>query len=100
MAILTGKNNSQSYEECDPKRVGALNKCPFIWQNFQELGYATAYAEDEASISSFNYHKYGFLTPPVDHYLRPFTIAAEKYLHVSKESGLKICLGTNIMLIV
>lgn len=93
MAILTGLNNTQAYHVCDPKKVGKLDECPFIWRQLRDIGYATAYAEDEASISSFNYHKYGFLTPPVDHYLRPFALAAEKHLHVSKESGLKICLG-------
>lgn len=93
MAILTGFNNSMAYNVCNPKKVGKLDSCPMIWNSFKERGYATAYAEDEVSINTFNYHKYGFLSPPVDHYLRPFAIAAEKYLHKTKLSGLNMCLG-------
>lgn len=93
MAILTGFNNSMAYKICNPKKVGKLDACPIIWNTFKEMGYATAYAEDEVSINTFNYHKYGFLEPPVDHYLRPYAIAAEKYLHKTKLSGLNMCLG-------
>ncbi|XP_063699762.1 uncharacterized protein LOC134830271 [Culicoides brevitarsis] len=93
MAILAGFNNSVAYDVCNPKKVGKLDACPMIWNNFREQGYATAYAEDETRINTFNYNKYGFLTPPVDHYLRPFGIAAEKHLHKTKLSSLTLCLG-------
>jgi hypothetical protein len=93
MAILTGYNQTTSYELCDPKQIGNLDKCPFIWKDFQNSGYATAYGEDEAKIGTFNYHKLGFLEQPTAHYLRPFTLAAEKYLKIKYKSSLKFCLG-------
>lgn len=93
MAILTGYNQTTAYELCDPKQVGHLNKCPFIWKDFQNSGYATAYGEDEAKIGTFNYHKFGFLDQPTVHYLRPFTLVAEKYLKIKYKSSLKFCLG-------
>lgn len=93
MAILTGYNQSSSYEYCDPKKVGKLDKCPFMWKHFLNSGYATGYAEDEAKIGTFNYHKYGFLQQPTSHYFRPFAMAAEKYLKIKFKSSLKFCLG-------
>lgn len=93
MAILTGYNQSSSYEYCDPKKVGQLDKCPFMWKHFVNSGYATGYAEDEAKIGTFNYHKYGFLQQPTSHYFRPFAMAAEKYLKIKFKSSLKFCLG-------
>jgi membrane-anchored protein YejM (alkaline phosphatase superfamily) len=93
MAILTGFNLSYSYQECDPKKVDMLDKCPFIWKYFENAGYVTGYAEDEAKIGTFNYHKVGFTQQPVTHYFRPFSLAAEKYLKIKYKSSLKFCLG-------
>lgn len=93
MAILTGFNSTKSYGQCMPTKVGKLDVCPMLWYTFREQGYATAYAEDEMSINTFNYHKTGFIKPPVDHYFRPFGIAAEKYLHKKELNGLDVCLG-------
>lgn len=93
MAILVGYNQSYSYQECNPKAIGNLDKCPFIWKDFEKAGYVTGYAEDEAKISTFNYHKFGFLNQPTTNYFRPFTLAAEKYLKIKYKSSLKFCLG-------
>lgn len=93
MAILTGFNQSYAYESCDPKKIGKLDKCPFMWKHFQSSGYVTGYAEDEAKIGTFNYHKLGFLQQPTTHYFRPFSMAAEKYLKIKYKSSLKFCLG-------
>lgn len=64
-----------------------------MWKDFQNSGYATAYAEDEAKIGTFNYHKLGFLEQPTTHYFRPFSLVAEKYLKIKYKSSLKFCLG-------
>ncbi|CRL03323.1 CLUMA_CG016463, isoform A, partial [Clunio marinus] len=93
MAILTGFNRTYAYHACDPKQIGHLDNCPFIWKHFQNSGYVTGYAEDEAKIGTFNYHKLGFLNQPTNHYFRPFSLAAEKYLKIKLKSSLKFCLG-------
>ncbi|XP_053672941.1 uncharacterized protein LOC128723248 [Anopheles nili] len=93
MAILTGYNNSLAYSVCNPKKVGQLEECPFMWKYFADSGYATAYAEDEASINTFNYHKYGFVAQPTDHYFRPVALAAEKNLSKKMKNSLTFCLG-------
>jgi hypothetical protein len=93
MAILTGFNNTLAYDICNPKKVGQLEKCPFLWKYFHDNGYVTAYAEDEASINTFNYNKVGFLSQPTDYYMRPFVVAAEKYLAKRYKNSLTFCLG-------
>jgi hypothetical protein len=93
MAILNGFNQSHSYKTCDPTQIGQLDTCPFVWKDFHDSGYVTGYAEDEAKIGTFNYHKLGFLNQPTTHYFRPFSIAAEKYLKTKCKSSLKFCLG-------
>ncbi|XP_055630168.1 uncharacterized protein LOC129770974 isoform X2 [Toxorhynchites rutilus septentrionalis] len=93
MAILTGYNNTLAYDVCNPRKVGQLETCPFLWNNFTQSGYVTAYAEDEASINTFNYHKHGFVQQPTDYYLRPIALAAEKYLTKKTKNSLTFCLG-------
>lgn len=93
MAILVGYNSSLAYNTCNPTKAGQLETCPFIWKNFYDAGYVTGYGEDEASISTFNYHKKGFIQPPTDYYMRPYMLAAEKHLHIRYKHSLKFCLG-------
>ncbi|XP_055611977.1 uncharacterized protein LOC129758496 isoform X2 [Uranotaenia lowii] len=93
MAILTGYNNTLAYDLCNPRKVGQLETCPFMWNYFADSGYVTAYAEDEASISTFNYHKFGFSKQPTDYYQRPMALAAEKNLIKKTKNSLTFCLG-------
>ncbi|KAM7356133.1 uncharacterized protein ACRADG_001971 isoform 2-T5 [Cochliomyia hominivorax] len=93
MAVLTGMNRTTVMQKCSPYTLNALDNCDFIWKTFREHGYVTAYAEDEASINTFNYLKVGFQQPPVDYYLRPFLIGAEKHLETKLKSSLIDCLG-------
>ncbi|XP_076291505.1 uncharacterized protein LOC143214382 [Lasioglossum baleicum] len=93
MAILTGQSMSQSYSNCKPTVPYGLDRCPFLWRNFREAGYATAYGEDETALNTFNYLKVGFMDPPTDYYLRPYILACEKLLKVKKRFGLKYCTG-------
>lgn len=93
MAIMTGYNNTLAYNKCAPTVVGKLDTCPFMWKSFRDAGYVTANAEDEASISTFNYQKVGFQQVPTDYYLRPYMLAAEKVLPIKKKHSLTFCLG-------
>lgn len=93
-AILNGRNLSLMEKECNWKKVGELEKCRFLWDDFNEANYATAYAEDATGIQTFNYYKTGFVRQPTDHYLRPFTLAAEEHLlSVFTKEWLIKCLG-------
>ncbi|XP_022209459.2 uncharacterized protein LOC111065541 [Drosophila obscura] len=93
MAVLTGFNQTRSYSKCRPTAVGGLDACPMIWKSFRAKGYATAYAEDWSSISTFDYLKMGFRTPPTDVYGRPMILALEKELTKRVIKNVPYCLG-------
>lgn len=84
MAILTGQTPHQAYSRCKPTVAYKLDNCPFLWYNFRNAGYVTAYGEDETALNTFNYLKVGFVEPPTDYYLRPYMLASEKLLKVKK----------------
>lgn len=92
MAIFTGMNQTRQYSVCNPKTVGPLDKCPIIMYDFRRNGYITAYGEDEGSISTFNYNKKGFSTPPTDYYFRPYILASEK-LTIERIDDMNYCTG-------
>jgi hypothetical protein len=88
MAVLTGLNKSAVEDKCNPKHVGEFEKCKFLWNDFSDANYVTAYAEDSMSLTTFNYYKTGFINQPTDFYFRPFGLAAENFLKKTYE-----CLG-------
>uniref|UniRef100_A0A6P7FWE9 Uncharacterized protein LOC114331788 isoform X2 n=1 Tax=Diabrotica virgifera virgifera TaxID=50390 RepID=A0A6P7FWE9_DIAVI len=92
MAILTGFNNSRAYQVCNPRKLGKLDECPMIWYDFKKLGFITGYAEDSASINTFNYRKVGFTKPPTDYYYRPYILGTENLHKFTKNTGV-YCTG-------
>jgi hypothetical protein len=54
MAILTGLNNTVISKVCNWMNVGELENCNFTWNEFEAEGYATAFAEDDQNINTFN----------------------------------------------
>ncbi|XP_032573382.1 uncharacterized protein LOC6604872 isoform X1 [Drosophila sechellia] len=93
MAVVTGYNLPNAMHACSPFVVGGLDKCDYIWKQYQQRGYVTAYAEDAVKINTFNYLKKGFKNPPADYYLRPYLSAAESQLDHTTVNGLVHCLG-------
>ncbi|KAJ8938629.1 hypothetical protein NQ314_011409 [Rhamnusium bicolor] len=91
-ALLSGLNLKQSLSICAPTKIGKLDECPMIWYDFRNKGYITAYAEDWASISTFNYFKKGFKDPPTDYYFKPF-IEASETLYVTVKDTMPYCAG-------
>jgi len=96
MAILTGKSLDQIRRECFRHQFEPFDNCTFIWRNFSRHGYITAYAEDEPSISSWNFQKAGFRHVPTDYYIRPLILAATNNLKVTKRDSLSLCLGPSL----
>lgn len=93
MAILTGLNLDQIKKNCWPTKDSQLDDCPYIWYDFSNQGYVTAFGEDITKMSTFNYQKTGFTNPPTDYYLRPYVLAAESKLQLKTRDQLDICLG-------
>ncbi|CAH1399296.1 unnamed protein product [Nezara viridula] len=93
LAILTGLTVAQLRASCWSSNSKKIDDCPLIWKEFSKQGYVTAYAEDLPSIGTFNYRKTGFVKSPTDYYIRPFMLAAEKFLKIKVKNTLNICLG-------
>ncbi|VVC33777.1 Alkaline-phosphatase-like, core domain,Alkaline phosphatase-like, alpha/beta/alpha,Protein of unknown [Cinara cedri] len=91
--ILTGMTVSQLTKRCWKNSKDEIDGCPFLWKDFKEKGYVTVYMEDEPSMGTFNFGKYGFRNAPTDYYTRPYMLAAEQFLPVIKFDGLNYCLG-------
>lgn len=91
-ALLTGFNLKQSFDNCDPTKIGMLDNCSMIWYDYRKLGYITAYAEDWASISTYNYFKKGFTKPPTDYYFKPYFEASET-LPIIYQDSMPYCTG-------
>ena len=89
-AVLTGLTMEQLKNQCWTSSNIPFDKCPFIWKDYSELGYVTAYAEDQPPGSTFNYHKTGFVIPPTDYYIRPFLLASEEKLPGKKRYDLSV----------
>ncbi|XP_071085114.1 uncharacterized protein [Haliotis cracherodii] len=71
--MFTGKTEMELPEvRKDEEDANFLDVYPMVWNRFKEAGYATMYAEDEPSISTFNLRFNGFQESPADHYMRPF----------------------------
>ena len=63
---------------------------PWIWRDFKDIGYVTQWGEDNCHMGTFTRRLCGFKQQPVDHYLQPFCIKAEKQYKQHKPC----CLGS------
>ena len=62
---------------------------PWVWKNYEQLGYVTQYIEDRADINTFNMRMLGFKEQPVHHYMRPFFLRRR-----AKGKTFDLCLGS------
>ncbi|XP_020804831.1 uncharacterized protein LOC110181429 [Drosophila serrata] len=93
LAVLTGRTPKQWRFKCDVRLAGCLDSLTYLWDHFRHAGYLTAYAEDLATISTFNYMKHGFIRPPVDYYLRHFLMVIEQVAETKMHQGQIYCVG-------
>uniref|UniRef100_A0A7M5XLL0 Uncharacterized protein n=2 Tax=Clytia hemisphaerica TaxID=252671 RepID=A0A7M5XLL0_9CNID len=84
--LLVGK---QEHELPEARRgfpnSQTVDRWNFIFNDFRKKGYTTLFSEDEAWVNAFHYRLHGFKNPPTDKYLRPWWIAADRY--VRENSG-------------
>ena len=69
-----------------------VDRYPWVWKKYRNIGYMTQYIEDQPEINTFNYYLLGFREQPVHHYMRPFYL---KRFGVSRNSTyMEMCLGS------
>jgi len=87
LSILAGYHpDSVSEKVCDWRKKGCLDQIRFIWKDFRNASYLTAYGEDETGINTFNSMVPGFLEQPTDYYLRP----------LQQDCSMRYCIGQRI----
>lgn len=82
-AMLTNKQaiytkntlNSDMKFGCEGPNL-TYDSCPFLWNDFKAAGYQTFYGDDSGSRDQFYEYRGGFIKPPTDFFLKPFTTAA------------------------
>ncbi|CAL8092274.1 unnamed protein product [Orchesella dallaii] len=89
VAALTSHNEAEINASCQLER--AFDNCPFIWKNFSERGYTTAFGEDGPTWGIFTYEQEGFKKPPTDYYLRSFGHVGEKLMGLGD-----VCTGPRV----
>lgn len=91
MAMLCGLLESNNFNSDDFNHLYGLvdnqtfhDHFPFIWKEYEKLGYVSMFHLDNPKISMFHWGKQGFLYEPVDYYNRAFTTKLE-YLRRKKQ---------------
>ena len=80
LPILCGKNEPELPEaRRGHAGAGNVDGHPWIWRDLRDIGYVTQWGEDSSSFGTFTYRMLGFKHQPVDHYMRPFYIKAERH---------------------
>ncbi|KAL8559807.1 hypothetical protein ACOMHN_030143 [Nucella lapillus] len=91
LPMLTGKTEKELPDAArGHKGAKPVDSFPWIWKNFSQRGYVTAYAEDYHQVGTFQWRMMGFDQQPTDHYMRPFHIAASSVF----SKNIAFCLGS------
>ncbi|XP_016658178.1 uncharacterized protein LOC100166395 isoform X1 [Acyrthosiphon pisum] len=93
---LTGMSIEELKINCWPENNNFFDKCNFVWDDYKDANFSTAFAEDSTSIGMFNYLKSGFLKQPTDHYLRPIMTHAENVIGHESIGNTIACLGPKL----
>lgn len=62
---------------------------PFVWKQYEEHGYVTAFNEDLPNVGTFSYRLNGFGVQPTHHYQRTYYVAVQPELR----SQPRLCIG-------
>ncbi|XP_030377829.1 uncharacterized protein LOC115626587 [Scaptodrosophila lebanonensis] len=96
LAALTGHSEAGSRAICNVSEVNCLDRLPFIWRNYKQANYLTAYGEDCVELNALQYLKPGFLKQPTDYYLRHFIVALEDKFKLRHRFGNVYCVGRHL----
>lgn len=81
---------------CWPADDAFFDNCRFIWDDFKNANFGTAFVEDTPRIGMFNYLKQGFFKKPTDHYPRPLMILAEDNIGHERRGNTVCCSGPRL----
>lgn len=90
---LTGLDENELVTACMPTKNHTFDLCRFIWDEFKDKNYTTAYIEDMAGLSLFHYLRNGFKSQPTDYNSRPLIYEMEMAIANKKSGNTFMCLG-------
>lgn len=90
---LTGLDETELNTACMPDKDSTFDMCRFIWDEFKDKNYTTAYVEDMASLGLFHYLRNGFTKQPTDYYSRAIINELESTKADHKSGNTWLCLG-------
>ncbi|KAJ9592748.1 hypothetical protein L9F63_015586 [Diploptera punctata] len=94
--VLSGLTESElSQTSCWFKNT-TFDKCNWIWKNFKEIGFRTAFGEDTSEFGLFTYMKLGFQEQPTDYYIRTIMRTSEEDIGYKKDPYARVCLGSEM----
>ncbi|ENN76196.1 hypothetical protein YQE_07164, partial [Dendroctonus ponderosae] len=94
--VLTGLFEKELKPLCWPTFSTHFDRCPFVWKNYSQKGYATAIGEDCAWIGLFNYLKVGFKNRPSDYYYTTFSKQLESKIGYNGDMNCAQCVGSRL----
>ncbi|KAJ8945450.1 hypothetical protein NQ314_009202 [Rhamnusium bicolor] len=93
MPVLTGMTENELTSSCWPSTKHYFDKCHFIWKDYKEKGYVTAYGEDSSWMGLFNYQRRGFQKQPTDYAYNYFNRNSEKEIGNCHKMNVYQCEG-------
>ena len=94
IGIFTGRYETELPNARQGVTNETLDNYPFIFKEFKNNRYTTAYAEEQPHIGTFQRILNGFQDEPTDHCMRPFQLQAQQDL----EKHLRYCIGSKPMI--
>ncbi|XP_046676045.1 uncharacterized protein LOC124364533 [Homalodisca vitripennis] len=91
--VLTGLSTKELKKACWAKATSVFDSCNFVWDNFSDAGYETAFGEDASWMGIFSYLKSGFRKQPTDYYMNIFNKVSEDKIGFEKRLNAKLCVG-------
>nr|CAD7570537.1 unnamed protein product [Timema californicum] len=96
--VLSGLKEEELNGTCWSNEKDVFDSCPWIWKNFSDIGFRTAFGEDAVWMGIFNYLKRGFDRQPTDYYMRPYQKLVEDEIGHTKRLNAKLCIGSQMTL--
>lgn len=97
MPVLTGQNESELIKSCWPEEHDHFDNCSFIWKDFKQQGFVTAYGEDASWMGLFNYQRRGFHKQPTDYGYNYFSRHVEHEIGNVGFMNVDLCEGARLV---
>lgn len=96
LPVLSGLSVEEFRIQCWPNDSDFFDDCHFVWKDFKNANFTTAFMEDSPMIGVFNYLKNGFFNKPTDHYLRPIMLRSESKIGHEHHGNTIGCIGAQL----